>query len=587
MEHTMRKITLFTLLVATLVALGGCRDLTVENLNEPDRERALAEDGDLVSLLQGATTNTIYELNNLWGVHMGGLSDQMTSTNRYLSFWSFTDEPRERLNNRTTFADAVIFNAPWSTFNGTVSSANEIIRAIEVDGRTIEVDGEDLTQRMLASAYFIRGVARGYVGLIYDQGYLVDIDTDLASLQPVPYTDLIAAAVEDLNTAIAAADAAGASFLWDLLPGDNSYDLAEFKEIAHSFAAKILINQARTNAEAAGLPWAQILQHANNGIGTALPSFSPASSAAAGFSSNYADWSTYVLGDGAGYLPTDIKVAHLLDPSYPVEYPTQDGVVLDPAVSDDPRLAYFNYTPNFGFLNAARRRALFSNYWNLRMSAGNNWFRSDGYGVPVITGSEMQYIKAEAHLWQGDKAAAAQALNNSPHGSVPTKLEHPLPAVTEGILANAGIDFGGADGLAAGFTLTGAESDAEFIRILHKEYSVELDLMGSIGIQWFFMRRHDLLQPGTALHYAIPGEELEISGIPYYTFGGADYAGEPGTASGDNNWKTFDARNGLSPASKHAARHQLNSATYGPARIETVPPRSSFYGPDGRMKGRQ
>lgn len=584
----MRKITLFTLLVATIVALGGCRDLTVENLNAPDRERALAEDADLVSLLSGSTTDAIYELNNLWGVHMGGLADQMTSTNNYLNFWAFADEPRRRLNNRTTFADAVIFNAPWSTFNGAVSSANEIIRTIEVDGRSIVVDGEDLTQRMLASAYFIRGVSRGYVGLIYDQGYIVDVDTDLTTLAPVPYTDLITAAVEDLNTAIQAADAAGATFAWDLIPGNNSYTLAEFKEIAHSFAAKILINQARTNAEAAGLPWGQILQHANNGVGTALPSFSPASSAAASFTSNYADWSCFILGDGAGYLPTDIKVAHLLDPSYPVEYPTEDGVVLDPATSDDPRVAYLNYTEAFGFLNASRRRALFSNYWNLRMSADNNWFRSDGYGVPIITGSEMQYIKAEAHLWQGDKASAAQALNNSPHGSVPTTLEYRLPSVQLGLMTEAGVDFGGADGLAAGFTMTGGESDAAFIRALHKEYAVELDLMGGIGVQWFFMRRHDLLQPGTALHYAIPGEELEISSIPYYTFGGADFAGEPGTAAGDNNWKTFDERNGLSASAKQAAgRHQLNATQHGPARVDTPPAQGSFYGADGRMKGRQ
>ena len=66
------------------------------------------------------------------------------------------------------------------------------------------------------------------------------------------------------------------------------------------------------------------------------------------------------------------------------------------------------------------------------------------------------------------------------------------------------------------------------------EYSVELDLASTIGTQWFFMRRHDLLQKGTPLHYPVPATELELSGVDFYTFGG-DSA--EGTASGANSWR--------------------------------------------------
>ena len=51
------------------------------------------------------------------------------------------------------------------------------------------------------------------------------------------------------------------------------------------------------------------------------------------------------------------------------------------------------------------------------------------------------------------------------------------------------------------------------------------------------MRRHDLLQPGTPLHFAVPGSELELGGVPLYSFGGAGNESEVGTADGSNSWK--------------------------------------------------
>lgn len=47
------------------------------------------------------------------------------------------------------------------------------------------------------------------------------------------------------------------------------------------------------------------------------------------------------------------------------------------------------------------------------------------------------------------------------------------------------------------------------------------------------MRRHGLLQEGTPLHYPVPANELEISGIDPYTFGGP---GGDAAASGPG-WK--------------------------------------------------
>ena len=77
-------------------------------------------------------------------------------------------------------------------------------------------------------------------------------------------------------------------------------------------------------------------------------------------------------------------------------------------------------------------------------------------------------------------------------------------------------------------------NEADIEKALFYEYSIELDLASTIGTQWFFMRRHDLLQKGSPLHYPVPATELELTGVGFYTFGGSS---KEGTATGANSWK--------------------------------------------------
>ncbi len=532
-------------------AINSCADLSVNNMNDPGRDDALASGTDLVSLLQGSTTNVFFENLNLWGVHMNGLADQMTSTNAYLSFWDFTEEPRLRLNNRTTYADAVIINSPFTEYNSGVSTANTLIQKIEVDGETVTLeDGTDITQKLLAGAYFLRGISRGSMGMIYDKGYVVAADADVSQVpEAKPYTEVIDAAVSDIDKAIQIADGIGSNFVWDFLPSGTAatLNLNEFKTVANSFAARFLANAPRTQSEASSWDWDRVLSYADKGIGgsqaaaASMVDYS-ATSISDEFYNNMADWSTYVLSDGAGYLPSDIKIIHTLDSSYPVEYPAAP-TVLDStdAQTDDPRIDYYNYTSNFGFLRASRNRGLFSNYWNLRLYSENAMYATSGYPVTFFIEAELDYIRAEAHLWNGEKIDAAQILNDSPYGSGQTDVTPNMPSVQLGYMDQ--------DGYSGGNSISATASDAEFVSALHREYSVELDLLDQIGLQWFFMRRHDMLQEGTPLHYPIPGEELEITQKEYYTFGGPDYSGDAGTASGSNSWKQSSGSKALQKTS--------------------------------------
>jgi hypothetical protein len=213
---------------------------------------------------------------------------------------------------------------------------------------------------------------------------------------------------------------------------------------------------------------------------------------------------TYTLSDGSGYLPVDQKIPYLAEGNatkQPADYPTNSSIILDPiSNTKDSRIKeYFDYTTNFGFLRESRGRQLFTNYRHKRFYTGNNR-NEDGLSTNIFSEAENDYLKAEAYLLSGDSGTAAVTINNSKKRS-----SSGLDAATSSTAKNA---------------------------ILY-EYSVELHLNGTLGTNFFFMRRHNLLQAGTPLHFPVPADELEISGLVPYTFGAA---GGEASASGPG-WK--------------------------------------------------
>lgn len=545
-------------IVTVMLLSVSCADLQVTNPNEPNRQQALSAPSDLVSLLEGTTTDVFQTMVNVYGTHVAMLADQASTTNAYFRFWDFSEQPRLRMNNSTNYGSPDVFSAPWSSWNRGISTANTLISVIEGDGTTITVDAVDVTQSVLAGAYFLRAVSQGYIGMQYDKAYIVGPETDLTTIEFSPYTDVINASVSDLDKAIQIATEAPSSFVYSGITGSaNSWSKAEFIDIANSYAAKFLANMPRTLAEANNTDhWNRVNTYAVKGIGGANSSsdlihFIASSVGPNVFVHNYADWSGYLVTGNAGYIPRDQKMAHLLDPvNQPADYPAAP-TVLGPIESVDPRAYYLYYTPNFGFLNASRNRALFTNHWNYRMWAGNNWWE-DGYPIPFITGTEMDYIRAEAQVFLGNGNAAAAIMNSTPAGSVPME-SFELPIVTLGYEGTTDNVF-----QASGKTFTGNETLAEWQWEFLKEYTLELDMMGGHGLQWFMMRRHDLLQPGTPLHFAIPGSELELLGLPLYTFGGAGYEAEEGTATGSNSWKTLYSK--IPKAAKALGNSALHSS---------------------------
>ena len=55
----------------------------------------------------------------------------------------------------------------------------------------------------------------------------------------------------------------------------------------------------------------------------------------------------------------------------------------------------------------------------------------------------------------------------------------------------------------------------------HIFYEKDVELIDTgMGISFFDMRRRDMLQRGTILHFPVPATELEIVQVPVYTIGG-------------------------------------------------------------------
>ncbi|UCG27741.1 MAG: hypothetical protein JSV24_12345, partial [Bacteroidales bacterium] len=266
MKRINKNIGIAALLSLFLWIGNGCADLEVENLMAPDREEALASGSDIMSLLDGGYNTGFWAITTYRNFHIDGWADQGSVTNAWSGFWFFCQEPRNRIPNATTWSDLANIRNHWNNFNECVSVANEILKFAVDEGKSIvdEDTDVDYTDVAVASAYFLKGYAQGYLGMMYDKGYIVNTDTDLTALEFADYHALIDAGVSNLKLAWEYA-AAHPFDDWIFMVGQTTYDSSDFIKIAKSFAARIMAGEGRTQAEGDALDWTTIYQYANEG----------------------------------------------------------------------------------------------------------------------------------------------------------------------------------------------------------------------------------------------------------------------------------------------------------------------------------
>ena len=74
----------------------------------------------------------------------------------------------------------------------------------------------------------------------------------------------------------------------------------------------------------------------------------------------------------------------------------------------------------------------------------------------------------------------------------------------------------------------------EIAEAIHYERVVEFPFT-SYGLNFFEMRKENLLQAGTMLHFPVPGTALAAIPAEYYTFGGT--SGEAGVDYSTGGWR--------------------------------------------------
>ena len=481
----MKRISLGRFLPALAAALlvAGCADLSVDNTNEPDRERALSRPDDVQGLVAGSyQTWAFYSMFMRPSATLHIMADWFAGTPANFGMNLMGTEPRPEYPNSPTQTSDMrgVVENPWYNFYSALAGANLAIRAID-DGLVIRSAGE--TAGVKAAAHFVQGASMGSIGLIFDKAFILDETTDLTNqdaIQFSPYSEVIAAAVGMFDKAITASQSATGDFPDGVIPGYDNMTWDEFRRLCSSYAARMLVYGARDAAENTAVDWAKVRQYAQQGI---QADFMPVSD------DNLWQWQVNRYAMLGNWIRVDQRIINMLDPSQPARFPT-DGSSLPAAQSPDKRLVS-DMTYQAGLACRAERGLYKCSHYVYDRFPYHNWSGPAAGPMPYMLKAENDLLLAEALLRSGGSATdAATLINNS--------------RVGRGELA----------------PLTGAEGTQALLGSVMYEFEIEVGPTGILSIPYFNGRRWDTLQAGTPRQLPVPASELQVLREPLYTFGG-------------------------------------------------------------------
>lgn len=492
----MKKINKYLLIAfASSGLLFGCKKMDVANGNNPDLIGVLG-DGPQLEAAASAMFNTMFKgEHSASGVEamLATAADHVTCSWGNFGMRDLSWEPRDfAWNNTPVYANAGQLKYSYDQWYSAIGTATDVLNVLN-SGITI---GGSADTRAKAFAKFTFGLAYGNLALLFDKAHIVD---DKKTAEPtvesaVPYKDVAAAAIGYLQEALALTDGSfSIPAAWLGTAADISS--TDFKKIINTLAARILSYLPRNKTELAAVDWAKVKSYADAGI---TSSWTIVMDGTNKWYFEAGDYLTY-----PGWGRTDMRVVHMMEPSLPEHWDDSPSFPhpAEPATSLDARLKTdFQYMGSNDF-NAARGYYHFTCYRNKRYDD----IYVNGVGPkPQIMSVENDLLRAEARAYTGDLAGAAAIINAGTY-------------VTRGKMAP----------VAANLT--------DIINAIHHERHVELYTTGC-GIQFFEMRKLDLLQKGTPLHFPIPGGILQLFGITtFYTFGTTAKA--DGTGTSNKGWR--------------------------------------------------
>jgi len=522
---------------------SGC-DLDVVNVLQPDRERALADPSDLEALIGGAFSVFFSGVHG-WpeGDCCGHVPNMFPNyatemTGIPLSGGSETVvEPRLALTN----TPSVSVDGPrghrilWMAMNVVASNVHDGLRTLDETGVQIMEGDVDVTPRARAFAKLMQGLAWGYMAMGFDKALVIPESEPLSDdileqgrQSLIPAEEAREMALQAIEEAKSIAIQNNISFpsyssspLFFGTPEAMSTD--DFVRLANTFAARILVLSARTPAERRLVDWNQVLELTAHGLEKDLEYVLDGSNVEAGQRSsllyfrlednvpgcaNCFRWDNRLIGQADISGAYQEWLAKPLDQRDRFDIVTPDRRITGPTPHSNG--AYTRYwAHNNGFPEGR----------GLYFRSGYQWARHFFRGFDANSGTailasadENRLLRAEALLRTGDLDGAAELINvtrTRPHRLDDGKVYPGLPPVTR-------------DGVPQSpdcAPRTDAGECGDLMVALRYERMIEL--AGLDAFRGFAdSRAFGLLPDNSFLVAPVPGNELEVLGLPVYTFGG-------------------------------------------------------------------
>ena len=496
--------------VVTIVIASGCVDLDVKNPNAPSTETVLSTPSTIESLVRGSFIDWWHVDNNRFpGMAWQVAADGTSSPWGNFGMRDAGSEPRVPYNNFPTYEYSVVNELPWSwaatALSNVYHGSKAATRDSEMQQRMIADLGADGVARLEAFGTLIQALSLSALATIFDKGYVV---TDTLILEPVSYPAIWAAALERYDKFIELAQGAEWEIEANWVGCKEDWTSQRAIEVATAYRGLYGAAMARNPEERAAADWAAIRADAGNGRTRFVGAFDWGEACVTFFTGtknpvlHFPDWSR---ADYRWIGPADASgewekwIASELHDMLEFEVDTDDRRVTGGAPDIDGK--YFQYHGTCPF---PRDRGNYHCSWY----RDNRWdylveeqFVADW---PAMDTAAFDFLMAEADYRSGNVARAMAMVNQY-------RVESgELPAFTNA----SGVAPGGArcvpqnpDG-----------SCGDLWTALKYEKQMEVHGYGISSSHFVDDRGWGDLIEGTFEQMPIPGSELLILGLPYYTF---------------------------------------------------------------------
>jgi hypothetical protein len=542
-------------ITASVLALGfmACKDtLVVDNLTDPDRDRALSKPADVESFI-GSTYAQIQNAT------LGGSNEDLQTQMQVMGMENTSALANFAMGPRGAIPRTPIENTRNSTGSGgnyrdfqvLTRAARMATIGIAAIKRlvTLGTPGQDARARSFAR--FVEGVAYGNLAMAYDSAALLTENDDPQSIQPLAsYQAVMAEALNELDSAITIARANPSSFplpaTW--IAGHDPanatrIDTTAFFQLIRSYKARFRAGVGRTPAERAAADWNAIIADANTGI---TADFNIGANPASGwdvvwpiqaYATGPANWhqmSQFWMGmadSSGGYdawlatAPADRQPFLVVtgDRRFPI------GTTRALQNADILRPGYGTFS---GFPYVRNRQAGEDQPGQPLQISMYDFYRSRVFFVagrignyPIMTRAEIRLLAAEGYVRTGNIAAAIARIDSSrtANGQLPglavAGITDTVTSLPGGVACVPRVPDAAAVAGAYKASRCGRLWDA-----LKWEYRLETMYTG-YGMWYFAGRGWGDLPEGTALYFPVPYQEMDTRRQVFYSAGGVGGTG--------------------------------------------------------------